>query len=280
MASPDALSIENRFLIDFNVPSVPAVLGLDVPDAAAAAMLGVDVLQVSAYIRQAETTVRKTAHNLLQRPDLSDALDHWSLSPGSTVLAVGDSITTYRYSYARILAAMLDIRRGVEDIRFVNVGQSGYTSSLGLETTYSQNLAHQPDWVFIMFGVNDCKQFGGDQARTLVSVDEYRVNMSLIVDAYRRFTDARIVLLTPTPVVESTTDANPDFAAMRLSWRNANLAACSEIIRSLADENDLGCVDLMSVFAPDPNLFLADGLHPNPTGHQIILEKTLQHLSK
>jgi len=198
------------------------------------------------------------------------------------VLAVGDSITTYRYSYARILAAMLDIRRGEEGIRFVNVGQSGYTSSLGLETTYSQNLAYQPDWVFIMLGISDCKQFGGGQSRTLVSLDEYRVNMSLIVDAYHRFTDARIVLLTPTPVVESTTDANPDFAAMRLSWRNTNLAACTEIIRNLADENDLGRVDLMAVFGldPDPDLLLANGLHPNPTGQQIILEKTLQHLSK
>ena len=164
MTAPDALSNDAQFLIDFNAASVPAVLGLAVPDAATAAMLDIEKTQVTAYIQQTEITVQKTAENLLQRPDLSDALDLWSISPGSTVLAVGDSITTYRYSYARILAAMLELRRGSDDIGFINVGQSGYTSSLGLETTYSQNLAYQPDWVFIMFGVNDCKQFGGDSS--------------------------------------------------------------------------------------------------------------------
>jgi len=277
MDEPEALSIENRFLIDFNASSVPAVLGLDIPDAATAAMLAVSAAQVTAYITQAEETVRTTAADLLHRSDLSSALDLWSIMPGSTVLAVGDSITTYRYSYARILAAMVEFRRGSEYVRFVNVGQSGYTSSLGLETTYSQNLAHQPDWVFIMFGVNDCKQFGSDQARPLVSPVEYRANIAHIIDAYRRYTDACLILLTPTPVVESITDANPDFAAMRLSWRNAILADYAEMVRILAAEYGIICVDLMAAFGrdQDTDLYLADGLHPSPAGQKIIAEQTL-----
>ena len=115
------------------------------------------------------------------------------------------------------------------------------------------------------------------QARPLVSMDEYRANMSLIIDAYRRYSEARLVLLTPTPVVEPITDANPDFAAMRLSWRNTNLAACAEIVRTLAYENDLICVDLMAVFGldPEPAYILPDGLHPNPAGQQIIAEQVL-----
>ncbi len=64
---------------------------------------------------------------------------------------------------------------------------------------------------------------------------------------------------------------------MRLHWRNANLATYAEIIRNLAVKHNVRVVDLMAAFGldPDPTLFLPDGLHPNPAGHQIIAEHTL-----
>ncbi len=271
---------ETTFLIDFNLHWVPAALGLNVPPEAAAAMLGITPAAFLDYVSQAEAEVKRTAEELLAQPALQTALDRWSIRPGGVVLAVGDSITTYRYSYARLLEAMTSLRRPEADIRFVNVAQSGYTSTHGLENVYTQFLAHQPDAVLIKFGVNDCKQFGGPQAKTLVSPDEYRANLAGMVEAFLQHTPARPILLTPTPVVESITNHLPEFAAMRMTWSNAHLQACAEVVKNLAGRHGLPLVDLMSAFTlqPDPALYLPDGLHPNPAGQRLILEQLLHSL--
>ena len=104
--------------------------------------------------------------------------------------------------------------------------------------------------------------------------------MAGIVDAFRRFTTARIVLLTPTPVVEEVVNTLPDFQPMRMTWSNQDIEACAEVVRSLGRRHSLPVVDLVQVFGlnPAPDLFLLDGLHPNPAGHQIMLRHVLRAL--
>jgi len=276
------LSDETRFFIDFNLHQVPAALGLDIPTAAAAAMVGASEAEFEQYAAAAAAAVRERGRQLLSEPQLAAALDRWRLPSGGRVMAVGDSIITYRYSFARLLAAMTDLRRAEERITWRNVAQSGYTSTHGLESTFTQYLAYQPDWVFIMFGVNDCKQFGGGGTRTLVSLAEYQQNMTAIVQAFRQYTSARVFLLTPTPVVESMTNTAPDFQAARMTWSNANLALFALAVSELARAESLPCADLMRRFGPnpDPALYLTDGLHPNAAGHQIIVAEVLKVLGE
>lgn len=273
---------ETTFIIDFNLHWVPAALGLDVTPAAAAAMIGISENDFLAYAAAAEAEVNRVAAALLERPELSQAIDQFAVPPGGKVMMIGDSITTYRYSYARLLQAMLTLRRPADRLQFANVAQSGYTSTHGLENVYTQFLAHQPGWVSIKFGVNDCKRFGGPQAKLLVSLDEYRANMAGMVDAFLNHTPARPVLLTPTPVVEALVNENPDFQAMRMTWSNADLQARADVVRDLARQKRLPFVDLMSLFGhqPDPTLYVADGLHPGPAGQQLIVATILQTLSK
>ena len=273
---------ETTFAIDFNLQWVPAALGLEVSPAAAATMLGITAAQFLTYVSQVETAVNRTAANLLDKAELSQAIDQWSIPHAGTVMAIGDSITTYRYGYARLLAEMLALRRPDDHVQFLNVAQSGYTSTHGLENTYTQFLAHQPDWVLFKFGVNDCKQFGGPQAKTLVSLEEYQANMAGMVEAFLKYTPARPILLTPAPVVENVTNRNPDFQAMRMTWSNAVIQTRADVVRDLADHHNLPFVDLMDTFGdnPDPTLYVADGLHPGPAGHVLILEAILRTLAE
>ena len=53
-------------------------------------------------------------------------------------MMVGDSITTYRYGYARLFATLLTLVRPDDTIQILNVAQSGFTSIHGLELTYTQ----------------------------------------------------------------------------------------------------------------------------------------------
>lgn len=150
-----------------------------------------------------------------------------------------------------------------------------------VKSIYTQFLAYVPDWVFIKFGVNDCKHFGSPQSKTLVSLEEYRANMAAIVEAFLEHSPAQPVLLTPTPVVEDIIKENPEFVATRVTWHNADLQARAEITHNLARQHGLPWVDLMGVFGdrPDPAFYLPDGLHPGPDGHRLILEAMLYTLT-
>jgi len=282
MSTEVELGPETTFLIDFNLHWVPAALGLDVSPAAAAAMCNITEAQFLAYVGQVKTEISSIAQTLLAEPGLAQAVERWPIRAGGKVMAVGDSITIYRYGYVWLLEAMLAQRRPDDGIQVINVAQSGYTSTHILENTFTQFLAHQPDWVFIMFGVNDCKKFGGPSAKTLVSLDEYAANLTGMVEGFMKYTSARPVLLTPAPVVENIVNTNPDFAARHMTWDNADIQACADAVRNLAGQHHLPLVDLVRVFTlnPDPSLYLADGLHPSLAGQQVILTQVLQAVSE
>jgi lysophospholipase L1-like esterase len=259
---------EKQFLIDFNVQDVAISAGIEIPDSASATILDVEEDDFVAYINEAKQTVAKVATHLLAI-EASVATMVSQLNSYQRVLAIGDSITTFRYSYARLLNHLLS---GVE---FINHGYSGYTSNHGLELTHTRFTQLQPDLVFIKYGVNDCKLFEGADGRTLVSTDEYRGNIRGIIKAFQHYTDAKIVLLTPTPVVTQIATNIEDFKAMHMTWQNSDIKRFGDIMRELSVEHETTFVDLYGMFGDEPtaSLYLADGLHPNFDGHQEILKR-------
>lgn len=270
---------EIAFQIDFNFQQVPSALALDISPEAAAALLGITADQFTAYTDFACAECTNTAQALLEKPGMAEAvhlLKQPRLSSVSRVLTVGDSITTYRYGYAEILRALLPLVDPEQPVEFVNYGRSGYTSTHGLEHTYTQYQAHKPDWVFIKYGANDMKHFGGPTAKTLVSTEEYAANMAQIVDAFVQG-GARIILITPSPVVEAAANTWPDFAPMQMTWDNADFQTCADALRAIAEQHSIPLVDLVALYTlnPDPVLYVPDGLHPGPLGHQILIEKAL-----
>lgn len=272
-----SISEEASLLIDFNVHQVPTALGLSIPPNAAAAMIGITESEFELYCGAVDDEIREIAASLLKHPDLAAAVRSLPVPAGGTMMTVGDSITTYRRGYARILEAMISLARPAEEIRFLNVAQSGYHSADGLESVYTQFVAERPDWVSIKFGVNDSKLFGDSPERTLISAEEYQSNMAAIVKAFLSHTKSRPVLITPTPVVEDVVREHPDFKLMHVTWSNSDIEARAATVRQVADTYGLICVDAFGAFGdtPDPGLFLDDGLHPGPTGHERIIRELL-----
>lgn len=275
------LSGEIRLFIDLNIQQVPRAVGLDVPPAAAASILGITEAQFRAYIASVQADVRQMAAELLSQPQAAEAIDRLPVPPGGALMAVGDSITTHRRGYVQILRAMLDLRRPDDAVRVLNMGESGYTSTMGREIAYTLCVAQQPDLVLVMLGVNDCKRFGPTPKRTLVSIQEYGENMAAIVQAFSEHTSARLVLLTPTPIPEDVVNSYPDFVSMRMRFSNDDIRARAEVVRSLARSLGLPLVDLVTLFGgePDPSLYSPEGLHPAPQGHRLIVREILKTLS-
>ena len=267
--------------IEFRTYEVPAELGIAMPPQAAACVLNITEEQFLSYVGSLAAKVDQDARKLLAESDIRAAIDRLPLRPGNMVMAIGDSVTTYRHSYVELLRAMVALRRSDDAIQFVNHAQSGYTSTHARRGTYLQYIKERPDLVLIALGGNDCERFGGSEAPTLVSPDEYRRNMDAILRAFRDNTSAQLVLLTPVPVMESMLKRVADFAKSQLTWRNQDLQVCADILGELAVRYGLPLVNLMGAFGVDlpSSLYLSDGLHPGPLGQQVILRQLLNVIS-
>jgi acyl-CoA thioesterase-1 len=267
--------------IEFNTYEVPAELGIAMPAQAAACVLNITEEQFLSYVRGLAAKVDQDARMLLTEPDLATAIDRLPLRAGSKVMAIGDSVTTYRRSYVELLRAMTALRRPNDAIQFVNHAQSGYTSTHARRATYLKYIKEHPDLVLMALGGNDCERFGSSEAPTLVSPDEYRKNMEAILRAFRDNTSAHLVVLTPVPVMESMLKRVADFAQSQLTWRNQDLQVCADTLSELAIKYDLPLVNLMDTFGMNPpaSLYLPDGLHPGSAGQQLILRQLLKAIA-
>ncbi len=271
---------ETKFMVDFNLHQVPAAVGLEVGLEAGAAIFGVTQVALETYIAEVDSEVRSTAKRLLEKPELARALEQLALKDAGMLMTIGDSITTYRRGYAPILKAMLGLHHPTRQLRFMNVGQSGYTSTHGKELTFTQLLSQNPDLVTIKFGANDSKHFGSPDQPSLVSSDEYRANLEAMVRGFQKHTKARVVLLSPTPVIENLVNSSLAYQAMHMTWDNADLRGFGVVLQEIAQKHGLTLVDFYSVFGdmPDPTLYLEDGLHPSPAGHELMVSTLLMTL--
>ena len=275
-----------RTAIEFNTYEVPAELNIAMPPQAAACVLNIELEQFNAEVQRIEGLLQADARRLLARPEIAAGLDRLPVRRGGTVLAIGNSVTTYRRSYFALLRALVGLHRPDDGLRFANHAQSGFTSTHARRSTYRQYILEQPDLVIILLGGNDCERFAVTGAQTLVSPAEYRVNLESIIRAFQERTGARLVLLSPVPVVPRLVERVSDHRRLGLSWDNGDLQVCADAVRSLALQYSLPFVDLMEVFGappdagapPDSRLYFADGLHPGPKGEELILEHLLEAL--
>ncbi|MEX2113877.1 MAG: SGNH/GDSL hydrolase family protein [Pirellulales bacterium] len=151
-----------------------------------------------------------------------------------------------------------------EQVEVINAGIGGHTTAQGLARFESDVLAHQPDYVVIMFGLNDSWIDQGNTESRL-TVREYRANLEQMLAKLRH---RRIGVLLMTP--------NPAIAPMYPAERNVTLKPYVEAVRDLARREQLPLVDVYQRFAElaiegvDLNTLFTDAMHPNPAGQKLI----------
>jgi lysophospholipase L1-like esterase len=173
-------------------------------------------------------------------------------APGSTILALGDSITDDLGSWAEIL------RHALPEVTVVNAGLSGDTTTDAIARL--SRLTARSTWAFVLLGTNDARRHG--DAPMLVSHAETRRNLR-ILDAALRRRCRHVRWLTPPPIFAPVA-ADPD-----LHWEPAEVAAKAQLVRAL----DPSAIDLWPGFGPAH--LCADGLHPSPAGQHFIARTVL-----
>ena len=122
------------------------------------------------------------------------------------------------------------------DIAIINSGSAGNTASNGAARLEDEVLSHSPDYVLVMFGLDDAlagveaDNFRKDLEKTVNRIEEEKVN---------------VVLLTPPPISERMTiNCTMD----ELRRRQAHLTGLVQVIRDLSKEKSLPLIDFHQYF--------------------------------
>jgi len=209
-------------------------------------------------------------------PVFAAQVDRLPFRRGDVVVGLGDSITDDDQSWLEILRHLLEIRRPQDDIKVVNAGVSGDTTSQMI-TRFLDVVLDEPDWIICMAGTNDARLHGQSPTKVLVSVEETEKNLAMLRNFAATQTTARWVWMTPATVIEEQIADHWFFWAFEQRWRNEDLAAIADVVRRQPEP----VVDLQAVFGvpADPTLLLPDGLHPSLAGQKAIVTVLVETLT-
>jgi lysophospholipase L1-like esterase len=187
-----------------------------------------------------------------------------------TIVCFGDSVTGLYYhtggrrAYADMLELAMERLYPKAAVTVVNAGISGHTTVDALKRMDADVLAHKPDLVTIMFGLNDM---------TRVSLDDYRANLATIIARCREI-GAEVLLCTPNAVLETA------------NRPSTTLVKYVEAVRAVGAEQKTPVVDCYRAYdevrTKDPLAFallMSDEIHPNMDGHKLFAELLAEAVS-
>lgn len=196
---------------------------------------------------------------------------------GQKVVFFGDSITHsgwYEYYVQLFYATRFPDRK----IQFENAGVAGASAAGSLDRLNQDVFARKPDWVYIMFGMNDVGRNYYKTADAGEKTMNSRTNNlksfeNRMTENISRIKAAGIlaVIVTPSPYDQYSLSIKTE----NLTACNDGLARCAEIDHKIADAQKCPLIDLhadlTAILKKNPELNLAaDRVHPNNAGHMIM----------
>ena len=276
----DALEAERtEFLIRFFHPAklcaaLPGAATLTPADHARLYGLGLE------HYREVVTDLRRRRREavdaIVERIGVERLRDGLPFREGERVLTFGDSITDDLLSWAELLRDLLDRWMAERGVTIVNGGVSGETTAQGV-ARFLPTIEDPPDWIIFMLGTNDARRHGTNAVRSQLSLAETRTNLAWLRQMARARTTARLVWMTPVPVLEERFAGHWMMGPQEAWYTNADLRDVAHAVSELPDLH----VDLWRTFdrRRDDTLYLSDGLHPSLPGQRLILESLLAAIS-
>ncbi|MFC8849163.1 MULTISPECIES: alpha/beta hydrolase fold domain-containing protein [unclassified Micromonospora] len=218
--------------------------------------------------------VREAAHQFLTEPAFRAGLTRLPFAPGERIVALGDSITDDLCSWAEQLRAVLDlVGAGVE---VVNAGVTGDTTHDAL-ARIDLVAAAKPAWVIQLLGTNDARRHGAHSQERLISLTETVDNYAKLGRVVAADVGARLVRMTPPPVVEDRAARWAHFRDQQITWRTADVREIADAVVGL----DPQAVDVHRALgrAGADSLLLPDGVHPTTAGQSAIVRALVDVLA-
>ncbi len=200
-------------------------------------------------------------------------MGEFRVKDGQTVLFTGDSITDagrrgdfapYGQGYVSKVVQLVTARYPERQITWVNTGIGGHTVRELGPRWEEDVIAHQPDWLSVMVGINDVHRFLNSPAENKIDVAEYEDSYRKMLTAARERTSARLILMESFYL-----STDPEHASI------ATLARYLDVVHRLGEEFDALLVPVQQDFqraltVRPPALWSEDNVHPFPEGHMFI----------
>ena len=188
----------------------------------------------------------------------------------TTCVALGDSLTAGRgdvgldgrpVGWARRLADLLSDRTGVA-CSLTNLAVDGATVARVLAEQVPQLDGISPDLVSATVGMNDIRGVEFSPA-------DFTADLERLLDALAA-TGATVLTCT-LPDIAGVVELPPEYVEIA----RERLSLASDIIRDESAHRGALCLDIwaMAELTARPELFTADRLHPNASGHRILATK-------
>ena len=192
----------------------------------------------------------------------------------TTLLFVGDSITDcdrdresggtdLGAGYVAQVQALVGAHHPEAQIRYLNTGISGNRVT-DLEARWDVDvLAHQPDWVSVMVGINDAWRHFDNPLIEQVSLEAYSEKLEALIQR-------------TLPQVEGMIVMSPFFLEPNVEEPlRAMMDRYGAAARAIAERNGLRFVDVQAAFDAwlahnHTSQLCGDRVHPNAVGHNII----------
>ncbi len=202
------------------------------------------------------------------------------------LVTLGDSITKgFRKGVEpeETFSALLerDLSEGGITVEVINVGIGGERTDQALQRLEKDVIALAPDCVTIMYGTNDA-YCDSEEPSPRLSLEEYEANLRAIVVTLSR-AKIKPVLMTEPPLCTFAASGREPFKS---NGKNFMMIPFMEAVRRVADSMDVPLVDNFThwneaaMLGQDLDLWMTDGMHPNPEGHKVIAETILRTFTR
>ena len=206
------------------------------------------------------------------------------IAGGQTMVLIGDSITDcgrraeaapLGSGYVALFTDLVMAKYPERQIRFVNTGIGGNTVLDLAERWEADALAHRPDWLAVMIGINDLH-------RTLDGVFDipparFRELYTALLERVRDEASAQLVLLDPFYMITEAEANHRQRTVLDM------LPGYLAVVRDLAEQFGARRVRTHEMFQRQLRhrpfrTFCAEPVHPNRTGHVLIAAELLRTL--
>jgi acyl-CoA thioesterase-1 len=190
----------------------------------------------------------------------SQIVDNLKAGKDQTIVVYGTSLTRGG-EWTKALRDWLVTVNPDAEVTFINSGQSGKNSIVGLQKLDEVVIANKPDTVIIEFAVNDAGKHEGKEAA--VSQEQCGKNLGEMIDRIKKaLPGTEIILQTMNPAWDAPN-------GNRSGSIRPELPSYYEVYRKVAAERGLMLVDhhknWVEIREKNPELFktyIKDGVHP------------------
>ncbi len=197
----------------------------------------------------------------------------FKVANGEKVLFTGDSITDagrraefapYGRGYVGKAIELVTAKYPDRRITWVNTGIGGHAVRELWPRWEADAVAHQPDWLSVMVGINDVHRFLNSEPQNKIDVAEYEDTYRKTLTAAREGTSAKLILMESFYL-----STDPQHISMK------TLAQYLDVVHRLAEEFGALLVPTHQDFqralaVRPPEAWSEDNVHPFPVGHALI----------